>query len=347
MGQNTQYPETAAVAADPDFLRHELANVLHGLAGMTRLLKSSRGDADHRHWCEAIEEAASQACALLTADARLVRPERQRIDGPSLLESVVRAHTPAALEKGLRLSLVTARGVGRRWCVDAGLLRQVLDNLLANAVKFYEAGDVALIVRPGFAGRVFLHVLDQGPGVPPGDRRMVFRPGHRAQPCADRPGSGIGLAVCQRNVSLLGGRIRCTGRPNQGSCFSVDLPSVLEAEDVFSCSLPALASVRYRLDVEPSLDGFLHCLLESLGIGEWRPGRKPSSGPDRRLLVTISEVQNPPGRGGPQLVLRADCPVTEPVRLAAPLLPSRLRRGLLQLALAWRWSGVSRGAATG
>jgi anti-sigma regulatory factor (Ser/Thr protein kinase) len=335
------------VAAESDFLRHELANVLHGLAGMTRLLKSSHGDADRRRWCEAIEQAARQACSLLMDRGGSTAPEIRRIDGPSLLEAVVRAHTPAATDKGLRLALVTASGIGRHWRTDAGLLRQVLDNLLVNALKFSEQGIVAVIARPGPAHRLFLHVLDQGPGVEPGDRQRIFRTGQRGQSPSGLPGSGLGLALCRRNVSLLGGRIRCTGMRHGGSCFSVALPAALRLEDRFELLPPALATIRYRLEIEPPTKGVLRLMLGSLGIEEHTGDHGPRPDTKTGLVVTVREAGITPAAAGPGLVLCADSPGIEPVQLAAPLLPSRLRRGLVQLALAWRWSAISRGAGTG
>jgi anti-sigma regulatory factor (Ser/Thr protein kinase) len=347
MGQNTQYHSTAVVAAESDFLRHELANVLHGLAGMTRLLKSSHGDADRKHWCEAIEQAARQACSLLLDGGGSAAPEIRRIDGPSLLEAVVRAHTPAATNKGLKLALVTAAGMGRHWRTDAALLRQVLDNLLVNAVKFSGQGIVALIARPGPAGRLFLHVVDQGPGVLPGDRQRIFRPGQRGQSHSGLPGTGLGLALCRRNVSLLGGHIRCTGIRNGGSCFSVALPAALQGEDRFELRPPALATIRYRLEIEPPTEGVLRLMLDSFGIEEDSRDQGPLPDTESGLVVTVREAGNALASERCELVLCADAPGVEPVRLAAPLLPSRVRRGLIQLALAWRWSAVSRGAGTG
>lgn len=347
MGQNTQSNETADLAADPDLLRHELANVLHGLAGMTRLLKSSPGRADQRHWYEAIEQAARQACSLLTEAGGATAPEKRRIDGPMLLEAVVSSHTPAAADKGLVLALAIADGVDRYWRIDAAALRQVLDNLLANAVKFCDRGVVALIARTGPAGGLFLHVMDEGPGVLPGERRSIFRPGQRGQAQAGLPGNGLGLALCRRKVSLLAGRIRCTGLPNGGSCFSVALPAVLEDDDRCGLRLPALAAMRYRLDPDLPLSGLLRCMLDSIGIEEYSHGHPPRFDADSRLVVTVRETPGLPGSDQPRLVLCADSADVEPVRLAAPLLPSQLRRGLVQLALAWRWSGISRGAGTG
>jgi hypothetical protein len=346
MGQNTQYHETAIGAAESDYLRNELANVLHGLAGMTRLLKSSQGDADRRQWCEAIEQAARQACSLLLDGGGSAAPEIRRIDGPSLLEAVVRAHTPAARDEGLGLALVVAAGVGRHWCTDAGLLRQVLDNLLVNAVKFSDQGIVALIARPGPAGRLFLHLLDQGPGVLPGDRQRIFRPGQRGPSRNGLPGSGLGLALCRRNVALLGGRIRCTGLAGGGSCFSVSLPSTLQEEGRFRLSLPALVALRYRLEVTPPLAGLLRLMLASFGVEEFSPVRGARPETESGLVVTVRDAGNAAGAGGGELVLCSDSPKVDPVPLAAPLLPSRVRRGLMQLALAWRWSAVSRGAGT-
>lgn len=338
MGQDTRFFEAAATAADPDLLHHELANLLHGLAGMTRLLKRSAAGADHERWCEAIQQAAEQAYSLLQDGALSHVARVRRIDGPSLLEAVVRAHTPAAADKGLRLSLVTSAGLDRYWQVDAGILRQVLDNLLANAVKFTDCGDVVVFARPGPFATLFLHVVDDGPGVPPGERRRIFDAGYRGHACAGRSGCGLGLALCRRNLALLGGRIRCGGLPKGGACFSLSLPGVVEPLERPHHYPGALADVRCRIELEPPRDELLRRVLESFGVEEYSSIR----GAARGLVVTISEAGKPGGPEGPGMVMEAESPGVEPVYLPASLLPSRLRRGLLQLVLACRWSEVSR-----
>ena len=160
-------------------------------------------------------------------------------------------------------------------------------------------------------------------------------------------GTGLGLALCRRNVSLLGGHIRCTGMRNGGSCFSVALPAALQGEDRFELRPPALATIRYRLEIEPTTKGMLRLMLDSFGIEEDSRDQGPLPDTESGLVVTIREAGNALASERCELVLCADAPGVEPVRLAAPLLPSRVRRGLIQLALAWRWSAVSRGAGTG
>jgi hypothetical protein len=132
-----------------------------------------------------------------------------------------------------------------------------------------------------------------------------------------------------------------------GSCFSVALPAALQGEDRFELRPPALATIRYRLEIEPPTQGVLRLMLDSFGIEEDSRDQGPLPDMKSGLVVTVREAGNALASERCELVLFADAPGVEPVRLAAPLLPSRVRRGLIQLVLAWRWSSVSRGAGTG
>ncbi len=109
---------------------------------------------------------------------------------------------------------------------DALRLRQVLDNLLSNALKFTDHGEVALGVRRGSAARVGFEVRDTGIGIPADALTTIFRPFQQV-PTPGRPGTpgvGLGLSISARLVGLLGGELRVESIPARGSRFFFDIP---------------------------------------------------------------------------------------------------------------------------
>ncbi len=111
---------------------------------------------------------------------------------------------------------------------DQGKLRQVLINLLGNAVKFTEQGEVLLRVsaldNEGEADFYRLEVVDTGPGISREDLAKVFEPFQQEKSGHQKGGTGLGLAISQRQVELMGGRIKLTSEVGKGSCFALELP---------------------------------------------------------------------------------------------------------------------------
>ncbi|HEX2091706.1 MAG TPA: ATP-binding protein, partial [Longimicrobiaceae bacterium] len=131
---------------------------------------------------------------------------------------------PLAAHKGLSLRLQGPEAP-LALQTDRGKLRQVLVNLLFNAVKFTAEGEVRLEVEP--AGEtVRLHVRDTGVGIPPEHRERIFEPFWQGQQVNTRVvgGTGLGLAISRRIVHLLGGEIRVESVVGRGTVFTVELP---------------------------------------------------------------------------------------------------------------------------
>jgi signal transduction histidine kinase len=131
---------------------------------------------------------------------------------------------PLARRKGLALR-VRAPDRPLSAVTDRGKLRQVLVNLLFNAIKFTARGEVALEVEPD-GPAALLHVRDTGVGIAPGDLERIWEPFWQAQPANTREvgGTGLGLSISRRLVHLLGGEIAVTSEPGRGSAFTVRLP---------------------------------------------------------------------------------------------------------------------------
>ena len=149
---------------------------------------------------------------------------------------------PRAAARGLDLHISRDRTVPHHVLGDEGKLRQVLFNLIGNAVKFTRTGQVAVRMRaerlatadgsdPGESGegtprgryRVVAEVEDTGPGIPPADLERVFGPFQQADAGAEAGGTGLGLAISRRVVEMMGGQLSVTSQMGQGSCFRFDV----------------------------------------------------------------------------------------------------------------------------
>ena len=321
-------------------LRHELANVINGLTGMAGLLKSSGLKPEQERWLEAIEQSAAQLHFLVRAadETRSLVGRISRFNGVKLLEQAITAHTAAAQAKSLRLLLSIDAELPAYWSGDSRLTRQFLDNLLGNAIKFTESGDVRLSARGDSGKTLALAVSDTGPGVPASERKRIFGIFDRGTSGSGKPGQGLGLPVCRRIVTALGGEIRYAPRTGQGARFQVSLPGTLGSEPE-SRPLPlAFTGVSCLLDLDPPLARVTGKLLDRLGIDWCKARRNSIAHSDPGLFITISEGCRYPGAPWPGLMLSADSADGGiSVALSPPLLESSLEPALLKLALAWRW----------
>jgi two-component system, sensor histidine kinase and response regulator len=150
-----------------------------------------------------------------------------------LTDSVCDALRPTAASQGVELQVDVAEGVPDWILNDAGRLRQILNNLLGNAIKFSvgtgRAGRVELRVQPcgpDLPGHLQLSVVDNGIGMAPDAVQRIFKPFVQAESATTRRfgGTGLGLSICKRLTGLMGGWVEVRSVPDQGSTFTVTLP---------------------------------------------------------------------------------------------------------------------------
>jgi CheY-like chemotaxis protein/anti-sigma regulatory factor (Ser/Thr protein kinase) len=139
---------------------------------------------------------------------------------------------------GLRFTLELSSGLPRYITMDAGKLRQILINLLDNAIKFTKTGGVILRARTqplaDDPARISLQleVEDSGPGIAPEQQKRIFDPFVQTQPTQnDAKGTGLGLAITKSFIDIQGGTVRVESTPGKGALFCVDLPATLVNED--------------------------------------------------------------------------------------------------------------------
>ncbi|MEV0391302.1 response regulator [Nonomuraea sp. NPDC050643] len=220
-------------------ISHEIRTPINGVLGMNSLLMGTRLDDEQRHYSSTAQESAQNVLRLLDDFLDLSRIEAGHLqvdevpfDLPRLCDEAVAPFAPYAYEQGLWLTLRLDENVPRQVEGDPARLRQVLTNLLGNALKFTFQGGVDLHVtldegEPG-EDRVVLRfaVADTGIGVGPGDRERVFGVFRQVDsPITRRTGgSGLGLAISRQLIELMGGRIGLDSVEGVGSRFWATLP---------------------------------------------------------------------------------------------------------------------------
>ncbi len=231
-------------------MSHEVRTPLNAILGLTRLLHQSRLDAEQRRYLQLVDSSATALLGLLNdvldlskIEAGKLVFEQIRFDVERWINDVVALHVPAAEKKGVRVAIDIAPEVPPVIVGDPGRLRQVMSNLMSNAIKFTERGsiDITLAVDddqgdlPPRRQRLVFSVRDTGIGIPEEKQQQIFEAFTQADASTTRRhgGTGLGLAICARLVNMMEGEIRVESQPQKGSTFS--FTAVFdEANDDFS-----------------------------------------------------------------------------------------------------------------
>jgi signal transduction histidine kinase/CheY-like chemotaxis protein len=181
-----------------------------------------------------------------------------------LVASVQGQHRALAEPKGLALVL-SDDGAPEHVVLDRQRTRQILVNLVGNAVKFTAEGQVAIVISGAAAERLVVAVQDTGPGIDPGDLEGIFEEFRRVGPDAVRSeGTGLGLAISRRLARAMGGDITVTSTPGKGSTFTLDLPldcrSVVVEKPVVTIRADG-EHVLLAVDDDPSVPPLLEKML--------------------------------------------------------------------------------------
>jgi len=226
--------------------------------------------------CEHLLALVNNNLDLARMEAGQLKFERTAHQARALLDDVVTTLRVMAHDKGLALDLQVAQGMPQTLSLDAFRVRQVLINLLGNAIKFTAQGKVTLAAS-WEAGELRCEVRDTGPGIPADSLERIFVPFQRA-PGVTAAGTGLGLSITRKLVELMGGAISARSQVGQGSVFEVRIPAPeatlpagapasTTASAPVSAPAPAKLSGRVLLaDDNPDLRELVQAQLGELGF---------------------------------------------------------------------------------
>ena len=215
---------------------HEIRTPLHGIVGYSTLLLGTELSDEQRSFANALRAGVESLLSVVSdvldvsrLDAGAMALEKTGFDLVTLVLGATRAFQETASCRGLALKVETDAVSHPHLVGDPGRIRQVLVNLVANAVKFTDAGSVVVRAETSSKqpGRVALRVsvTDTGPGIPAAAHTRLFQPFSRlgVAGALNKPGTGLGLAISKQLVELMGGTLHVDSQPEGGSTFAFEV----------------------------------------------------------------------------------------------------------------------------
>lgn len=263
-------------------LTHEIRTPINGIVGMSDLLLEYDRDPQHQHYARTLQSSAEHLLSLINdvldfskLEAGHMKLMPQNFNLLEMTEDVMNVMAARAHAKQVELLIDYSPDAPRQIVADPARLRQILFNLVGNAIKFTDAGYVLVRIRIKAAKQPLLicEVEDTGAGIPENKIPELFKKYAQIENTSDKAkdGTGLGLAICRNLLHLMGGSISVRSSPGRGTVFTWQVP-VTVAGGVTAESHPALLKGKHILvmdDLAPNRDMYgqaiaahgAHCLI--------------------------------------------------------------------------------------
>ena len=311
-------------------MSHEIRTPLYGVLGTLELLARTDLNDQQNNYLKAIERSSGNLLQLICdvldvsrIEAGQLQLELNTFSPLELIEEVVQGYSGAAQAKGLQLFALIDSTVPEWLSGDVTRIRQILNNLLNNALKFTDYGKIVLRLKMDSRDdeRVMLHwqVSDTGKGIAHEEQAHLFEPFYQVESAKNVvAGTGLGLSICKRLMHLMNGTMRLVSEPGLGSSFTLHLPLVQVNEPARLSPFGELAaSVVYVVSPVRELAECYCAWLRRWGARAYLGAPKPGDAPDAAVLLELhpgaARQLLEPGWTGPLVVAASDMSVAPAV----------------------------------
>ncbi len=292
-------------------MSHEIRTPLFGILGTLELLGLTTMDSQQRQYLDTMQQSSATLLSsindtldLSRIEAGYLQLETSEFSPVQMLDSVVGTYAARAAAKGLHLYALADVSSPPLVLGDATRVRQILNNLVNNAIKYTSSGQVVLrlqaLSQDAHVANLKFQVADTGMGISAKHHARLFEPYYRAEngPSQNVPGTGLGLAICRRLSEMMGGTLSAVSEPGLGTSMSLELslPWVSSAQPEFGARLdPRPVFVRGAInEVVTNLCQWLrHCGALAMPYKESLQGGR-QGGRQGSVLVEISSRDLPP-----------------------------------------------------